>query len=34
MRTGIPASPESLRFLEFIVAEKDKGRSIPKPLKD
>jgi quercetin dioxygenase-like cupin family protein len=29
-----PSSTERLRFLEFIVAEKDKGRSIPKPLKD
>jgi quercetin dioxygenase-like cupin family protein len=29
-----PSSTESLRFLEFIVDEKDKGRSIPKPLKD
>ena len=25
---------QRLRFLEFIVAEKDKGRSIPQPLKD
>ena len=25
---------ERLRFLEFIVAEKDKGRSIPQPPKD
>jgi quercetin dioxygenase-like cupin family protein len=29
-----PSTTERLRFLEFIVAEKDKGRSIPKPLKD
>jgi quercetin dioxygenase-like cupin family protein len=29
-----PSSTEPLRFLEFIVAEKDKGRSIPKPLQD
>ena len=28
-----PSTTESLRFLEFIVAEKDKGRSIPQPLK-
>lgn len=27
-----PSGSEGLRFLEFIVAEKDKGRSIPKPL--
>ena len=26
-----PSSLERLRFLEFIVAEKDKGRSIPQP---
>ena len=26
-----PSSSERLRFLEFIVAEKDKGRSIPQP---
>jgi quercetin dioxygenase-like cupin family protein len=26
-----PSVTERLRFLEFIVAEKDKGRSIPKP---
>jgi quercetin dioxygenase-like cupin family protein len=26
-----PSTTEKLRFLEFIVAEKDKGRSIPKP---
>jgi quercetin dioxygenase-like cupin family protein len=29
-----PSATDRLRFLEFIVAEKDKGRSIPKPLKD
>ena len=29
-----PSSTDRLRFLEFIVAEKDKGRSIPRPLKD
>lgn len=29
-----PSSTDHLRFLEFIVAEKDKGRSIPRPLKD
>ncbi|MBX3382173.1 MAG: cupin domain-containing protein [Phycisphaeraceae bacterium] len=29
-----PSSTDRLRFLEFIVAEKDKGRSIPKPLKE
>ena len=28
-----PSATERLRFLEFIVAEKDKGRSIPQPLK-
>ena len=28
-----PSASERLRFLEFIVAEKDKGRSIPKPMK-
>jgi len=28
-----PSTTESLRFLEFIVAEKDKGRSIPQPVK-
>ena len=28
-----PNATERLRFLEFIVAEKDKGRSIPQPLK-
>jgi quercetin dioxygenase-like cupin family protein len=27
-----PSTTENLRFLEFIVAEKDKGRSIPQPL--
>ena len=27
-----PSPIERLRFLEFIVAEKDKGRSIPRPL--
>jgi len=26
-----PSTTKPLRFLEFIVAEKDKGRSIPKP---
>jgi len=26
-----PSASERLRFLEFIVAEKDKGRSIPQP---
>ena len=26
-----PSATDRLRFLEFIVAEKDKGRSIPKP---
>ena len=29
-----PSTTDRLRFLEFIVAEKDKGRSIPQPLKD
>lgn len=29
-----PSSTERLRFLEFIVAEKDKGRSIPLPRKE
>jgi quercetin dioxygenase-like cupin family protein len=29
-----PSATEPLRFVEFIVAEKDKGRSIPQPLKD
>jgi quercetin dioxygenase-like cupin family protein len=29
-----PSTTEKLRFLEFIVAEKDKGRSIHNPLKD
>jgi quercetin dioxygenase-like cupin family protein len=28
-----PSTSERLRFLEFIVAEKDKGRSIPQPVK-
>jgi len=28
-----PSSTEKLRFLEFIVAEKDKGRSVPQPKK-
>ena len=28
-----PSATERLRFLEFIVAEKDKGRSIPQPLR-
>jgi len=28
-----PNATERLRFLEFIVADKDKGRSIPQPLK-
>jgi quercetin dioxygenase-like cupin family protein len=28
-----PSTTERLRFLEFIVAEKDKGRSIPQPAK-
>ncbi|WP_421953807.1 cupin domain-containing protein [Polaromonas sp.] len=27
-----PSTTENLRFVEFIVAEKDKGRSIPRPL--
>ena len=26
-----PSTAEPLRFLEFIVAEKDKGRSVPRP---
>ncbi len=26
-----PSTTEPLRFLEFIVAEKDKGRSVPQP---
>lgn len=26
-----PSATERLRFLEFIVAEKDKGRSVPRP---
>ncbi len=29
-----PSSTESLRFLEFIVADKGKGRSIPQPPKN
>jgi len=29
-----PSSTERLRFLEFIVSEKDKGRSIPLPKKE
>ena len=29
-----PSATENLRFLEFIVAEKDKGRSIPQPAKN
>src|SRR4051812_31340226 len=29
-----PSSTDRLRFLEFIVAEKDRGRSIPLPKKD
>jgi quercetin dioxygenase-like cupin family protein len=29
-----PSANEHLRFLEFIVATKDKGRSIPQPLKN
>jgi quercetin dioxygenase-like cupin family protein len=29
-----PSTTDRLRFLEFIVAEKDKGRSIPQPPKD
>ncbi len=29
-----PSTTENLRFVEFIVAEKDKGRSIPRPLKN
>lgn len=28
-----PSTTDQLRFLEFIVAEKDKGRSIPQPMK-
>jgi len=28
-----PSASERLRFLEFIAAEKDKGRSIPQPVK-
>ena len=27
-----PSTTDNLRFLEFIVAEKDKGRSIPQPM--
>ena len=29
-----PSTTDRLRFLEFIVAEKDEGRSIPQPPKD
>jgi len=29
-----PSSTDRLRFLEFIVAEKDKGRAVPMPKKD
>jgi quercetin dioxygenase-like cupin family protein len=29
-----PSATEPLRFVEFIVAEKDKGRSIPQPRKE
>ena len=29
-----PSATENLRFLEFIVATKDKGRSIPQPPKN
>ena len=29
-----PSTTEPLRFLEFIVADKDKGRSIPQPPKN
>ncbi len=29
-----PSATERLRFLEFIVSEKDKGRSIPRPLEE
>jgi quercetin dioxygenase-like cupin family protein len=29
-----PSTTETLRFLEFIVADKDKGRSIPQPPKN
>jgi quercetin dioxygenase-like cupin family protein len=29
-----PSTTDRLRFLEFIVAERDKGRSIPQPPKD
>ena len=28
-----PSTTEHLRFVEFIVAEKDKGRSIPQPIR-
>ena len=28
-----PSASERLRFLEFIVAEKDRGRSVPQPVK-
>jgi quercetin dioxygenase-like cupin family protein len=28
-----PSASERLRFLEFIVAEKDRGRAIPQPVK-
>jgi quercetin dioxygenase-like cupin family protein len=28
-----PSTTEPLRFLEFIVAEQGKGRSIPEPIK-
>ena len=28
-----PSATDHLHFLEFIVAEKDKGRSIPQPMK-
>jgi quercetin dioxygenase-like cupin family protein len=29
-----PSTTDNLRFLEFIVAEKDNGRSIPQPLNE
>jgi len=29
-----PSTTNHLRFVEFIVAEKDKGRSIPQPIKE
>ena len=29
-----PSATERLRFLEFIVAEKDKGRAVPLPKRD